>query len=156
MVRPRGRVDEEFIRIRRSTASTTARWRICPSDSGFTTSDTFLTRLGHSSADAFTIMKAAGHGSVVISQRYVHPTPERLETALTNLEAYNKQQSAELAEMGLSDQTIMSIAGHVSQEMLAHYSHIRLDAKRNALEGLNRPSEQEFVPAREAVKDSSN
>ena len=100
MVRPRGRVDEEFIRIRRSTASTTARWRICPSDSGFTTSDTFLTRLGHSSADAFTIMKAAGHGSVVISQRYVHPTPERLETALTNLEAYNKQQSAELAEMG--------------------------------------------------------
>ena len=61
----------------------------------------------------------------------------------------------ELAEMGLSDQTIMSIAGHVSQEMLAHYSHIRLDAKRNALEGLNRSSEQVSVPAEQAVKASS-
>jgi hypothetical protein len=28
----------------------------------------------------------------------------------------------------------MSIAGHVSRKMLAHYSHVRLDAKRNALD----------------------
>jgi hypothetical protein len=45
----------------------------------------------------------------------------------------------ELAEMGLSDQTIMSIAGHVSREMLDHYSHIRIAAKRSALEGLETP-----------------
>ena len=31
----------------------------------------------------------------------------------------------------------MSIAGHVSAGMLAHYSHVRLNAKRNALEGLS-------------------
>ena len=42
----------------------------------------------------------------------------------------------ELAESLASDQTIMSIAGHVSPKMLAHYSHVRMDAKRKALDGL--------------------
>jgi integrase len=42
----------------------------------------------------------------------------------------------ELAESQASDQTIMSIAGHVSPKMLAHYSHVRLEAKRVALESL--------------------
>ena len=40
------------------------------------------------------------------------------------------QAITELCEAGLSDMTIMGIAGHVSREMLAHYSHIRLQAKR--------------------------
>ena len=43
----------------------------------------------------------------------------------------------ELAESVTSDQTIMSIAGHVSPRMLAHYSHVRLDAKRKALDALS-------------------
>jgi len=30
----------------------------------------------------------------------------------------------------------MAIAGHVSQRMLAHYSHVRLEAKRRALDAL--------------------
>ena len=30
----------------------------------------------------------------------------------------------------------MSIAGHVSQRMLAHYSHVRVEAKRKALDAL--------------------
>ncbi len=37
---------------------------------------TILTRLGEVGTDAFTIMKLAGHSSVTVSQRYVHPTPE--------------------------------------------------------------------------------
>ena len=41
-----------------------------------------------------------------------------------------------LAESQASDATIMAIAGHVSREMLEHYSHVRLDLKRKALEGL--------------------
>jgi hypothetical protein len=44
----------------------------------------------------------------------------------------------ELAESSASDQTIMSIAGHVSSKMLAHYSHVRLEAKRQALEGISK------------------
>ena len=42
----------------------------------------------------------------------------------------------ELAESQASHQTIMAIAGHVSPKMLAHYSHVRMDAKRKALAGL--------------------
>jgi hypothetical protein len=43
----------------------------------------------------------------------------------------------ELAEGRASDQVIRSIAGHVSQRMLEHYSHVRLEAKRKALEALS-------------------
>jgi hypothetical protein len=42
----------------------------------------------------------------------------------------------ELAEGGVGDQTIMDIAGHVSRQMLKHYSHIRMQAKRDALESV--------------------
>jgi hypothetical protein len=41
-----------------------------------------------------------------------------------------------LAESGAGDQTIMDIAGHVSRQMLARYSHIRMEAKRKALEAI--------------------
>jgi integrase len=40
----------------------------------------------------------------------------------------------ELAESGAGDETIMDIAGHVDRQMLRHYSHIRMKAKRNALD----------------------
>jgi hypothetical protein len=36
-----------------------------------------------------------------------------------------------------SEQTIMSIAGHVTQEMLEPYSHIRQKAKRKAVKSLD-------------------
>ena len=42
----------------------------------------------------------------------------------------------ELAETVASDRIIRSIAGHVSQKMLEHYSHVRLEAKRRALDAL--------------------
>ena len=48
----------------------------------------------------------------------------------------------ELSENGAGDQTIMDIAGHVSKQMLKHYSHIRMEAKRTALESiLEKPTE---------------
>ena len=53
---------------------------------------TFLTRLGESGTDPFTIQKIAGHSSILMSQRYVHPTPERVEQAFTQLEAYNMRK----------------------------------------------------------------
>ena len=43
----------------------------------------------------------------------------------------------ELAESQASDQTVMAIAGHVSPKMLAHYSHVRMQAKRKALDALS-------------------
>jgi integrase len=50
---------------------------------------TFLTRLGASGADAFSIKRIAGHSSVTISEKYIHPTPESLERAFERLEEYN-------------------------------------------------------------------
>lgn len=41
-----------------------------------------------------------------------------------------------LAESGASDSTIMAIAGHVSRKMLERYSHVRMEAKRTAMETL--------------------
>ena len=43
----------------------------------------------------------------------------------------------ELAESQASDQTVMAIAGHISPKMLAHYSHVRVDATRHALDALS-------------------
>jgi integrase len=58
---------------------------------------TMLTRLGESGAEAFTIMRIAGHSSVTVSQRYVHPTPEGMERAFERLEKLNavKYEQAE-------------------------------------------------------------
>jgi len=42
----------------------------------------------------------------------------------------------QLAEDGTSDSTIMAIAGHVSRRMLERYSHVRMEAKRKAMEAL--------------------
>jgi integrase len=50
---------------------------------------TMLSRLGESGVDAFTIMRIAGHSTIVVSQRYVHPSPEAVEVAFERLEASN-------------------------------------------------------------------
>jgi hypothetical protein len=51
----------------------------------------------------------------------------------------------DLAESGAGDQTIMDIAGHVSKSMLKHYSHIRMEAKRDALESIVKRNPQKKV-----------
>ncbi len=56
----------------------------------------FLTRLGEAGADSFTIQKMAGHSSIIVSQRYVHPTEERVEEAVFRLDEYNKRKAEEL------------------------------------------------------------
>lgn len=40
----------------------------------------------------------------------------------------------ELAEAGVPDHVIESISGHLSRRMLEHYSHVRIEAKRQALD----------------------
>jgi hypothetical protein len=41
----------------------------------------------------------------------------------------------------------MAIAGHVSRRMIEHYSHIRMEAKRAAVEAIAAPVAQIFVEA---------
>jgi integrase len=49
---------------------------------------TMLTRLGESCVDAFTIMRIAGRSSIVVSHRYIHPTPEAVERAFMRLQLH--------------------------------------------------------------------
>jgi integrase len=44
-----------------------------------------------------------------------------------------------LAESQASEQTLMAISGHVSRRMIEHYSHIRMEAKRAALDAIAKP-----------------
>ena len=50
---------------------------------------TFLTRLGEAGVDAFTIMRIAGHSTITVSQKYVHPSSEAMERAFERLETFN-------------------------------------------------------------------
>ena len=42
-----------------------------------------------------------------------------------------------LAEAGVPEQTLMALAGHVTREMLEHYSHVRMQAKREAVKAID-------------------
>jgi len=42
-----------------------------------------------------------------------------------------------LAQTQTPDATIQAISGHLSRKMLEHYSHVRLEAKRRAVETLD-------------------
>jgi len=59
---------------------------------------TALTRLGESGADAFSIMRIAGHSSVTTSQRYVHPSSETVALAIARLDTSNQQALGQVAE----------------------------------------------------------
>ena len=56
---------------------------------------TMLTRLAESGVDAFTIMRIAGHSNIVVSQRYIHPTPEAVERAFERLQLSGKGPEVE-------------------------------------------------------------
>jgi len=64
---------------------------------------------------------------------------EKVKSPLAGLRFHDLRHHAitELAESQASDSTVMAIAGHVSPKMLAHYSHVRLQAKRAALDALS-------------------
>jgi integrase len=63
----------------------------------------------------------------------------------------------ELAETGAGDEVIMSIAGHVSRSMLSRYSHVRMEAKRRALDEIasrQRTADEERHKAAEGQDES--
>ena len=64
-----------------------------------------------------------------------------VKSSLAGLRFHDLRHTAitKLAESQASDQTIMAIAGHVSRQMLEHYSHIRMAAKRAALDSISTP-----------------
>ena len=56
---------------------------------------TFLTRLGESGCDAWTLARIAGHSSIAISARYVHPSENAVLTAVDRLGGHKIGHSQE-------------------------------------------------------------
>jgi integrase len=56
---------------------------------------TFLTRLGESGCDVWTLARIAGHSSIAISARYVHPSEDAVLQAMARLGGHNSGHSAE-------------------------------------------------------------
>jgi len=67
---------------------------------------TMLTRLGEAGVDAFTIMRIAGHSSIVVSQRYIHPTPEAVERAFERLQLARARTGVETQPKRLPPATV--------------------------------------------------
>jgi integrase len=59
---------------------------------------TFLTRLGESGCDAWTLARIAGHSNVSMSSRYGHPSEDAVLTAMANLGGHNIGHSDNQAE----------------------------------------------------------
>jgi hypothetical protein len=55
-------------------------------------------------------MRIAGHSSITVSQRYVHPSPEALERAFERLELLNAN-SGKQSEEGLVPATFSATVG---------------------------------------------
>jgi integrase len=51
---------------------------------------TFLTRLGESGCDVWTLARIAGHSNISISQRYVHPSEDAVLNALSRLAGHTQ------------------------------------------------------------------
>jgi len=71
---------------------------------------TFLTRLGESGCDAWTLARIAGHSSVAMSARYVHPSEDAVLAALDRLSGHNFGHSEDLSEKRLTSEPLLSAA----------------------------------------------
>jgi integrase len=56
---------------------------------------TFLTRLGESGCDVWTLARIAGHSSIAMSSRYVHPSADKVLDAMALLGGHNIGHSEE-------------------------------------------------------------
>jgi integrase len=84
---------------------------------------------------------------------------EKVKSSLSGLRFHDLRHHAitELAESRTSDSTILQIAGHVSPKMLRHYSHVRLQAMRTALDALSmkRPGTGGYDTNNDTKRDAS-
>lgn len=69
---------------------------------------TFLTRLGESGCDAWTLARIAGHSSIAISSRYVHPSEDAVLSAMSRLGGHKIGHSVELQDGAATSKTLLS------------------------------------------------
>jgi integrase len=56
---------------------------------------TFLTRLGESGCDTWTLARVAGHSSIAMSSRYLHPSTDRVLDMVYNLGGHKTGHTGE-------------------------------------------------------------
>jgi integrase len=69
---------------------------------------TFLTRLGASGCDAWTLARIAGHSSVAISARYVHPSDDAVLAAVERLGRHRIGHSDETPQKSTPKKKLLS------------------------------------------------
>jgi integrase len=65
---------------------------------------TFLTRLGESGCDVWTLARIAGHSAIGISSRYVHPSEDAVLDAMSRLGGHKIGHSAEVPQLPAAQQ----------------------------------------------------
>jgi integrase len=68
---------------------------------------TFLTRLGESGCDAWTLARIAGHSSIAMSTRYVHPSEDAVLAAVERLTGHNIGHSEEMPATEETQQSLL-------------------------------------------------
>jgi len=76
---------------------------------------TFLTRLGESGCDAWTLAKIAGHSNIAIGSRYVHPSEAAMAKAFSHVAGHKIGHSAEMTAKLTRDREAATI---VSNEVI--------------------------------------
>jgi len=146
-------LEKKTLTIRRENTKTDASARVIPlnRDAGFTLSEmlTRAERLGAADPEHYVFPSSEGRWRREGSSKahgVIDPTRpmKSWRTAWRSLTKaagikglrfhdLRHHSITELCEAGVSEGTITSVAGHVSQDRLRHYSHPRLQAKREAV-----------------------
>jgi len=66
---------------------------------------TFLTRLGESGCDVWTLARIAGHSNIKMSQRYVHPSADAVLNAVSQLGGHKTRPNGEMT-LGTGEEAI--------------------------------------------------
>jgi len=69
---------------------------------------TFLTRLGESGCDTWTLARIAGHSSIAISARYVHPSHDLVLAAVEKLGEHKSGHSSNQAPLNENTQPLLT------------------------------------------------
>jgi integrase len=74
---------------------------------------TFLTRLGENGCDTWTLARIAGHSSIAISARYVHPSEDAVVTAISRIGGHKSGHNEESSEQqaGIEQRQPTTVAG---------------------------------------------
>lgn len=150
-------LDERTMRVNAEGAKTRERMRLLPlNDAAFRAAASFRERArrdcGATKPEHFLIpfhLSSATFDPTRAQTHYYRAFREIQTAAGVRFHPYCLRHTAitKMLEAGVPEETVIAMAGHVSRAMLKRYSHIRLEAKRQAAAVLGRkaPRSVEFL-----------